>query len=71
MKRVKNTLDNIMAARPVPTIAMLRGLCLDKGHDFDEVRDIAKAFSFTAHIRARGKKPKLSNERRALKHAVG
>lgn len=29
-------------------------MCLDKGYDYDEVREILKAFGFTAHIRARG-----------------
>jgi transposase len=31
-----------------------QGLCLDKGYDFDEVRQIVAEFGFTAHIRARG-----------------
>jgi transposase len=29
-------------------------MCLDKGYDYDAVRDILAAFGFTAHIRARG-----------------
>ena len=29
-------------------------MCLDKGYDYDEVRDILKEFGFVAHIRARG-----------------
>lgn len=29
-------------------------LCLDKGYDFDEVRELLRRFGFTAHIRRRG-----------------
>jgi putative transposase len=29
-------------------------MCLDKGYDYEEVRDILREFGFTAHIRARG-----------------
>ena len=31
-----------------------QGLCLDKGSDYDEVRELAKEFGDTAHIRSRG-----------------
>ena len=65
MKLVKRTLDNIMVARPAPTAATPQGLCLDKGYDYDEVRDIVKALGFTAHIRTRGE------EAKALKQEAG
>ncbi len=29
-------------------------MCLDKGYDYDEVREILEEFGFTAHIKARG-----------------
>ncbi len=29
-------------------------MCLEKGYDSDEVRELLKVFGFTAHIRARG-----------------
>lgn len=54
MKLVEKTLAGIMAKRPRPTRAKPQGLCLDKGYDFDEVRDIVREFGFTAHIRTRG-----------------
>ena len=44
---------------------MPQGLCLDKGYDFDEVREIVKEFGFTAHIRARGE------EAQAIKNEAG
>jgi len=31
---------------------------MDKGYDFDEVREIVNQFGFTAHIRSRGEEAK-------------
>ena len=53
-KMAKATLDSIPVPRPQPTRRRPQGLCLDKGYDYDEVRDLAKEFLYTAHIRARG-----------------
>lgn len=58
MKLVTQTLENIVVERPTPTEAEPQGMCLDKGYDYDEVREILKAFGFTAHIRARGEEAK-------------
>jgi transposase len=65
MKMVRHTLQSILANRPEPTKAMPQWLCLDKGYDFDEVREIVKEFGFTAHIRARGE------EAQAIKNEAG
>lgn len=65
MKMVRETLENIQVARPIPTKQNPQGLCLDKGYDYDEVRDLADEFGFTAHIRARGE------EARAIKQEAG
>lgn len=58
MKLVKPTLESIPVERPQPTPETPQGLCLDKGYDFDEIRDLARDFGFTAHIRARGEEAK-------------
>ncbi len=71
MKLVWETLDSIP-----PSIEKKRrkakakakteqGLCMDKGYDYDEVREIVQEFGFTAHIRARGE------EAQALKREAG
>ena len=52
MKLARATLDSLPVQRPAPTPE--RGLCLDKGYDFDEVRKTLREFRFTAHIRGRG-----------------
>lgn len=54
MKLVKPTLEDLKLDRPLPTVSLPQGLCLDKGYDYDEVRDLVTEFGFTAHIRARG-----------------
>jgi putative transposase len=50
--------------RPRPTPDQPQGLCLDKGYDYDEVREIVIEFGFTAHIRSRGE------EAQALKRSA-
>lgn len=64
-KLARATLESIPIERPVPTPQAPQGLCLDKGYDFDEVRDLVDAFGYTAHIRARGE------EAQALKRHAG
>jgi len=64
-KMARATLDSIPVPRPRPTRRRPQGLCLDKGYDYDEVRDLAKEFLYTAHIRARGE------EAQAIKHEAG
>jgi transposase len=64
-KMAKATLDSIPVPRPQPTRRRPQGLCLDKGYDYDEVRDLAEEFGYTAHIRARGE------EAQAIKHEAG
>lgn len=53
-KMARATIENIPVERPAPTAAHPQGMCLDKGYDYDEVRDLLATFGFTAHIRARG-----------------
>jgi putative transposase len=57
-KLVRETLDSIPVDRPAPTRREPQGLCLDKGYDYDEVRELVDEFSYTAHIRARGEEAK-------------
>lgn len=53
-KLVKETLGSIPVQRPGTDGGAPQGLCLDKGYDDDEVRELAKEFGYTAHIRSRG-----------------
>ncbi len=67
MKLVKATLESIETKRPRPTRKKPQGLCLDKGYDFDEVRELVKAFGFTAHIRSRGEEAKAIKDEAGFK----
>jgi len=58
MKLVRETIENIIVARPEPTTERPQGMCLDKGYDYQEVRDTLRDFGFTAHIRSRGEEAK-------------
>lgn len=54
MKLVRATIEAIVVERPEPTDEQPQGMCLDKGYDYEAVREILEEFGFTAHIRARG-----------------
>jgi len=54
MKMVEATIESMPVKRPKPTPRNKQGMCMDKGYDFDEVREIVREFGFTAHIRGRG-----------------
>ncbi len=58
-KLARQTLESIPVKRPRPSRHRPQNLCLDKGYDYDEVRDLAKEFQFTVHIRSRGEEAKL------------
>ncbi len=54
MKLVRATIESLVAERPEVTEEQPQGMCLDKGYDYEEVREILAEFGFTAHIKARG-----------------
>ena len=64
-KLARATLASIPIDRPGPTPEEPQGMCLDKGYDYREVRDLLAEFGFTAHIRARGE------EAQAVKREAG
>ena len=64
-KMVEATLESIPVKRPKPTRKNPQGMCLDKGYDYDNVRDLVREFGYTAHIKARGE------EARAIKRQAG
>jgi len=65
MKLVRETIESIVVDRPEPTKEEPQGMCMDKGYDYQEVRDTVKEFGFTEHIRSRGE------EAKALKKEAG
>ena len=65
MKMVRQTIASVVVERPTPTPEHPQGVSMDKGYDYQEVRDILTEFGFTAHIRSRGE------EAQALKRKAG
>ena len=53
-KLLEPTLDSIPIERPEPTSEQPQGLCLDRGYDYDTVRELVSGHGYTAHIRTRG-----------------
>ncbi len=64
-KLVRPTIESIIVDRPEPSEEQPQGMCLDKGYDYDEVRDILYEFGFTAPIRSR------REEAKAIKREAG
>ena len=59
MKLARQTLEDLVPPRPRPSLAEPQGLCLDKGYDSPEIRELAVEFAFTAHIRGRGEEAQV------------
>jgi putative transposase len=64
---VRETSESIPVERPEPIADKPQGMCLDKGYDYDEVRDLLTEFGFTAHIRARGEEAKALTQEAGFK----
>jgi putative transposase len=54
MKLLEATLASTPIARPVPTDDQPQGLCLDRGYDYDAIRQLAVEQRLQPHIRTRG-----------------
>lgn len=54
MKVGRATIASIPVDRPQPTFAHPQGMCMDKGYDYEEVRETVREFGFPAPLRNRG-----------------
>lgn len=54
MVLVPDTLDNIVAFRPIPTPENEQNLCMDKGYDYAKTACQVRQHGFMPHIRRRG-----------------
>ena len=64
-KLVEQTLESIPVQRPQASKTQAQSICMDKGYDYDEVRELVEEFGFTAQIRSRGE------EAQAIKRHAG
>lgn len=71
MKLVTPTIESLVVQRPHPTKKRPQGMCLDKGYDYEEVRDTLREFGFTAHIRVRGAEAQVLKRRLVSSKTVG
>lgn len=62
MKLTDPTLQSQIVQRPEPTAEHPQNLCLDKGYDYDAVREIAAACQYIAHITARSEEAQEKRE---------
>jgi putative transposase len=62
MKMAQSTLDGIVLERPEPTPEKPQHLCLDKGFDYEAVRELVAARQYIAHIRSRGEEAQAKRE---------
>lgn len=67
MKMVRATLESTPVERPESTADNPQGMCLDKGYDYEEVRQVLQEFGFTGHIKARGEEAKEIKRRAGFK----
>lgn len=54
MKLARATLDDGAPLRPEVNEKAPQHLCLDKGYDYDEIRQLAATYGYTLHLRSRG-----------------
>lgn len=44
-----------------------QGICMDKGYDYPEIRELVSLYGFTPHIRSRGEERKTMRRRRGYR----
>jgi len=67
MRMVRDTIESMPVDRPKPTPRKKQGMCLDKGYDYDDVREVLAEFGFTAHILCRGQEAKAIQKKAGFK----
>jgi putative transposase len=65
MKMAEGSLEAMIIEWPEPTEEERQHLCMDKGYDYPQVRELVEQWGYTAHIRARGE------EAESKKHIPG
>lgn len=59
---VEETLESMPIDRPEPTRNEPQHMCLDKGYDYVDVRELIDDWGYTAHIKSRGQEEKERKE---------
>lgn len=53
-RMVEATLGSMVIERPQPTKEKRQYMCMDKGYDYVDIRELVEEWGYTAHIKARG-----------------
>jgi len=61
-KMAEGTIESIVIDRPEPTSNNPQNMCLDKGYDYPDIRELVKDHGYTAHIKARGEEIEQKRE---------
>lgn len=67
---VKGTLDSIMIKRPDPE-EVKQNMCMDKGYDYPDIRDLVEEYGYTAHIRTRGEEIEKKSKYQGIEQGDG
>lgn len=59
---VEETLESIPIERPEPSRNEPQHMCLDKGYDYVDIRQLIDEWGYTAHIKSRGQEEKERQE---------
>lgn len=62
MKLTEATLESMVVSRPEVTPEAPQHLCMDKGYDYPEIRDLVEQWGYTAHIKARGEEAQAKRD---------
>jgi putative transposase len=62
MKLTEPTLASVVVERPHPSPEHPQNICLDKGYDYPQVRELAEGYGYTVHIRTRGEETAARRE---------
>ena len=57
-KLVEDTLASVPVDMPFPSVESPQHMCMDKGYDYHEVRELVRLWGYTAHIVGRGEEKK-------------
>lgn len=70
MKLLAPTLESPVVSRPPASETKPQHLCLDKGYDYPQVRELAHSMALTLHLRTRGEEIQEKREGRAPRRWV-
>lgn len=61
-KMVKSTLEAMVIERPAVTEEKPQNICMDKGYDYPDIRELVSEWGYTSHIKTRGEEIKEKQE---------